>query len=1222
MAGLAAAFVAGACAQSIAFAPQSPSIGVKSTVQFTAHVSGGLSSAVQWSVAGVTGGNGTNGTISQNGLYTAPASLPAQNPVTVTVTSVANPSVSASTFVTILAAGPTVTSVSPNPLPTGSYTVTIQGSGFQPYAVVLNTSNKQTIQLGADSVTPTTIVASGWQANASSAVFSVKNPGSVASNSITVPVVSSTPTFALTVANGSGGGSYAAGTVVTVTANTPPAGQKFTGWTGATVANPASVTTTLVMPASSVALAANYSSSTAMSYALTVVGGAGSGTYAAGATVTITANAPPAGQAFVNWTGAAVGNAASMSTSLTMPAAPTTVTANYTTGANLYNLTVNNGSGSGNYAAGTQVTITANAAPLGLAFSGWSGQQVANTNATTTTLIMPAWTTTVSASFYPIPNAIPFPVTTHPRVWITTSDVPRLQSWATSSNPVYQNGLLPVLQKAVSDYETQFFPGGVANPNYPDPGDVQGYTGILTEQTAVVLALNSLIDSSAANRIKYAQYARNLLMYAMNQAALGHAANLPFRDPAFAVYNRANGSGEQWPLIVDWIYSAVDAQGQPILTSADKRTIRNVFLMWANDCINASTTGGDHPVPIGATNTTQLLPNQLPYRLAANNYYSGHVRELTMMSLAIDPADDPALDPARPPQVLGNSLRSYIANATGSWLYQQWAMYGEPAAVASAYGIPGGGAGFGLASGGLPPEGMLYGVSYATVLGELLALQTAGFNNPSYAGPQIAMINTPMWDRFVRGVFTSLTPAPKTFSGSESYLGDVYQLTTYGDLLRFFVTPDYMAPFALLSLLEGQQGSTAHLTEARWFSYNVVQGGPAAFYQRMLTPYSITHTLLYFLLFDPAVNPASIPDPRPGYPTTFIDAPQSRLVSHSDWSQNGTMFDYKATWESINHQDGNAGQFELFRKGEWLTRELSNYDDHGLGLTCYYHNTLCLQNTSPDGNPQVGYFEAGELAKGGQWILAENAGDPTTQFSKGTGYYYANSDLTKLYNRPNPWTPSASIDNITQATRSILWLNNDYIVVYDRATSKNAGLFKRFNLTLLTNPTIAGNTLTETLPGGQQLFLQSLLPANAAITARNTAGDLTTVAELEPAQYVATVQDSSNPADTRFLHVLQGADSGVAMVHAVRVQSNAGAAFDGAAFGSNAVYFPVTAAPGISSTTLSAPSDVHTAYITGLTPNAGYSVNVQTNSGGSTLVVNANAAGSLTDAAGVLRIAF
>ena len=69
----------------------------------------------------------------------------------------------------------------------------------------------------------------------------------------------------------------------------------------------------------------------------------------------------------------------------------------------------------------------------------------------------------------------------------------------------------------------------------------------------------------------------------------------------FAVYNRANGSGEQWPLLVDWIYNATDANGQPILTAADKQIIRSVFLIWANDCLNAYTTGGDHPAPIGVT---------------------------------------------------------------------------------------------------------------------------------------------------------------------------------------------------------------------------------------------------------------------------------------------------------------------------------------------------------------------------------------------------------------------------------------------------------------------------------------------------------------------------------------------------------------------------------------------------------------------------------------------
>ena len=72
-------------------------------------------------------------------------------------------------------------------------------------------------------------------------------------------------------------------------------------------------------------------------------------------------------------------------------------------------------------------------------------------------------------------------------------------------------------------------------------------------------------------------------------------------------------------------------------------------------------------------------------------------------------------------------------------------MMGDPATVGAAYNL-GNGAGFGLASGGLPPEGMLYGHSFGFVLGQLLALQTAGFNNPAYSGPQIKLIGAPIWD--------------------------------------------------------------------------------------------------------------------------------------------------------------------------------------------------------------------------------------------------------------------------------------------------------------------------------------------------------------------------------------------------------------------------------------------------------------------------------------------
>ena len=139
-------------------------------------------------------------------------------------------------------------------------------------------------------------------------------------------------------------------------------------------------------------------------------------------------------------------------------------------------------------------------------------------------------------------------------------------------------------------------------------------------------------------------------------------------------------------------------------------------MMWANDCFDRiETTGGDNPgQPICTTNSLALLPKNQPYRMASNNYYLAHARLLTMMSLVLDPSDDPPLNAAIPAGALGNSLRSFIADATGAWLYQIYAMMGDPAAVAAAYQVPNNsaGVGFGLSSGGLPPEGMLYGNSF------------------------------------------------------------------------------------------------------------------------------------------------------------------------------------------------------------------------------------------------------------------------------------------------------------------------------------------------------------------------------------------------------------------------------------------------------------------------------------------------------------------------------
>lgn len=64
-----------------------------STTQFTATAATGTTPALNWSVNGVPGGAGTTGTITQGGLYTAPATFDSGRSVTIAATSQSNSSV-------------------------------------------------------------------------------------------------------------------------------------------------------------------------------------------------------------------------------------------------------------------------------------------------------------------------------------------------------------------------------------------------------------------------------------------------------------------------------------------------------------------------------------------------------------------------------------------------------------------------------------------------------------------------------------------------------------------------------------------------------------------------------------------------------------------------------------------------------------------------------------------------------------------------------------------------------------------------------------------------------------------------------------------------------------------------------------------------------------------------------------------------------------------------
>jgi hypothetical protein len=86
---------------SIAVSPTSATVRIKQTKQFTATVSGSANTSAIWKVNGIVGGNGTVGTISQSGLYRAPASVPSAT-VVVSATAAADPTKTAMASVTVV----------------------------------------------------------------------------------------------------------------------------------------------------------------------------------------------------------------------------------------------------------------------------------------------------------------------------------------------------------------------------------------------------------------------------------------------------------------------------------------------------------------------------------------------------------------------------------------------------------------------------------------------------------------------------------------------------------------------------------------------------------------------------------------------------------------------------------------------------------------------------------------------------------------------------------------------------------------------------------------------------------------------------------------------------------------------------------------------------------------------------------------------------------------
>lgn len=167
--------------------PTSVSMSTGGQEQFVATVQGTSNTAVTWSVDSVSGGNSTDGTITTSGMYTAPSQAGTHS---VTATSVADSSKSATAAVTVQAVTITISPVSAllNPGATQQFTANLQGFSnssvtWSVDGTVGGNSSLGTISssglytapsaIGTHTISATSVVSSSTSAQASATVVNI-----------------------------------------------------------------------------------------------------------------------------------------------------------------------------------------------------------------------------------------------------------------------------------------------------------------------------------------------------------------------------------------------------------------------------------------------------------------------------------------------------------------------------------------------------------------------------------------------------------------------------------------------------------------------------------------------------------------------------------------------------------------------------------------------------------------------------------------------------------------------------------------------------------------------------------------------------------------------------------------------------------------------------------------------------------------------------------------
>jgi uncharacterized protein (DUF1800 family) len=185
--------VVGSSAISVAISPPTATLRPGNNQTFSATVGGTSNQNVTWSLNNSGLGSATIGYMSVQGNYAPPSTVPNPNTITVTATSVADPTKKASGTITLVNPTPVLSAVSPSSIGVGAFMLTVTGSKFVNGAKVNFGGQALTTMF----VSPTELTATGAatasQAGNVAVAVTNPNPGSTTSDTVTAQVVNSGP---------------------------------------------------------------------------------------------------------------------------------------------------------------------------------------------------------------------------------------------------------------------------------------------------------------------------------------------------------------------------------------------------------------------------------------------------------------------------------------------------------------------------------------------------------------------------------------------------------------------------------------------------------------------------------------------------------------------------------------------------------------------------------------------------------------------------------------------------------------------------------------------------------------------------------------------------------------------------------------------------------------------------------------------------------------------